>query len=180
MSETGKTGRGRWVDPLTRPIIAATVPSSGLDFRVKASDAERAALARALNLNAVVAAEAQYQLTRKAGGRIALTGRLVAEVEPICVVTLEAFTLRLDEPVEMSFTEAEADAVAAIEHDLDREDPPDVIENGVIDLGRVTTEFLSLAIPPFPRKPEAVFENAGGAGEESPFAVLKGLPLKRD
>lgn len=172
--------QGKWVDPLLRPVIAATIPSSGLDFSVKTTDEERIALSRALALNSVSAAEATYHLKRKSGGKIALTGRLMATVEPTCVVSLEPFSLKVDEPVEMSFVDADEQDTAshAVEHDLSGEDPPDVIDNGTIDLGKVTTEFLSLAIPPFPRKPDAVFEQGAELTDTSPFAALKQLQAK--
>ena len=32
-------------------------------------------------------------------------------------------------------------------------DPPEPIENGIIDLGRVATDALYLAVDPYPRKP---------------------------
>ena len=56
-------------------------------------------------------------------------------------------------------------------------DPPEPIENGMIDLGRLATDVLLLAIDPYPRKPDAVFEPVVIAPdpEDHPFAALKVL-----
>jgi hypothetical protein len=48
---------------------------------------------------------------------------------------------------------------------------------GIIDLGRLATDVLYLAIDPYPRKPGAVFEPqiAAADPEDHPFAALKVL-----
>jgi hypothetical protein len=56
-------------------------------------------------------------------------------------------------------------------------DPPEPIVNGMIDLGRVATDALFLGIDPYPRKPDAVFDQPEVAAdaEDHPFAALKAL-----
>ena len=56
-------------------------------------------------------------------------------------------------------------------------DPPEPIINGLIDLGRLATDALFLAIDPYPRKPDVVFEQAvaDDSPEDHPFAALKVL-----
>ena len=51
--------------------------------------------------------------------------------------------------------------------------------NGIIDLGRLATDALFLAIDPYPRRPDAVFEPPVVAAdpEDHPFAALKALQL---
>ena len=58
-------------------------------------------------------------------------------------------------------------------------DPPEPIENGIIDLGRLATDALYLAVDPYPRKPDAVFEPLVEAPdpEDHPFAALKALKV---
>ena len=65
----------------------------------------------------------------------------------------------------------------AAESDTEIPDPPEPIVNGVIDLGRLATDALFLAIDPYPRKPDAVFEPPVEAAdpEDHPFAALKAL-----
>ncbi len=68
----------------------------------------------------------------------------------------------------------------AAESDDEIPDPPEPIDNGMIDLGRVATDALFLAIDPYPRKPDAVFEPLVDAAdpEDHPFAALKALKLE--
>ena len=51
------------------------------------------------------------------------------------------------------------------------------IEGGVIDLGRLSTDVMYLAIDPYPRTSGAVFEPLVAAQdpEDHPFAALKAL-----
>ncbi|HRJ68962.1 MAG TPA: DUF177 domain-containing protein [Beijerinckiaceae bacterium] len=171
----GKKASQGWIDPLLRPVAAHAIPSAGLDVTVAPDDAERAALARALNLAAVQSLSARYRLTHAAGGAIHVLGEIVARVKPVCVVTLEAFDLEIREPVDVRFAE-EQDERDADEFDmLAGDEPPDPMENGMLDLGKVTTEFLSLAVPPFPRKPDAAFSLKEEEPAARPFAGLAAL-----
>jgi uncharacterized metal-binding protein YceD (DUF177 family) len=168
----------RWVDPLTRPIVAATVPGSGVEVDVVPTAAERAAMAKALDLTKIEPLRATYRLTRRSGGVIVVEGRIVGTVAPVCVVTLEPFDLAIAEPVSLRFIEPaalERHHAAEAGESSGGDDPPDEIENGMIDLGRVTTEFLSLAVPPFPRKPGAELTLADENATDSPFAALSRL-----
>ena len=49
--------------------------------------------------------------------------------------------------------------------------------NGIIDLGRLATDALFLAVDPYPRKPGVMFEPEVTAAdpEDHPFAALKAL-----
>ena len=59
---------------------------------------------------------------------------------------------------------------------VDADEPPEPLQDGVVDLGAVATEFLLLGIDPYPRKPDAVFD-APPAGDpaDKPFAALAAL-----
>jgi hypothetical protein len=58
-------------------------------------------------------------------------------------------------------------------------EPPEPLENGIVDLGAVATEFLILGIDPYPRKPGAEFTPAKTRQEgEHPFAALAALKKK--
>ena len=69
----------------------------------------------------------------------------------------------------------------AEESDEEIPDPPEPIENGIIDLGRLATDALYLGVDPYPRKPDAVFEPLVEAAdpEDHPFAALKALQGRR-
>ena len=114
-----------------------------------------------------------------------MTGRVRARIGQTCVVTLDPIENDIDEPIDLIFAPPEqipelADLVdEAAESDRDIPDPPEPIENGMIDLGRVATDALFLAIDPYPRKPDAVFEPLVAAPdpEDHPFAALKALKV---
>lgn len=182
MNASKRIKPGRWVDPLSRTVIAATVPSGGIDVVVEPTASEREAMCAALKLTGIDSVRAEYRLARRSGGTISVTGRLKALVRPECIVTLEPFDLKIDEEVDVSFAEAQEDRAhgetKADSTPSPEFDPPDTIENGIIDLGRVTTEFLSLAIPPFPRKPGVDFDASKPEERISAFAAL--ARLKKD
>jgi hypothetical protein len=58
-------------------------------------------------------------------------------------------------------------------------DAPDPIIGGIIDLGATVSEFLTLSLDPYPRRPGAVFTEPDTPDEEpSPFAVLRQIGPK--
>ena len=124
-------------------------------------------------------------MTPKGGGRFHVAGRVRARVGQTCVVTLDPIENDIDEAIDLIFAPPEqipemADLVdEAAESDVEIPDPPEPIENGIIDLGRLATDALFLAIDPYPRKPDAVFEPPVVADdpEDHPFAALKALQL---
>ncbi len=117
-----------------------------------------------------------------------MTGQVRARIGQTCVVTLEPMESDIDEPIDMIFAPPEqipelSDLVDdAAESDEDIPDPPEPIENGIIDLGRVATDALYLAVDPYPRKPDAVFEPLVEAAdpEDHPFAALKALKAEAE
>lgn len=165
--------------PLSRPVMVGTIPGTGLDMTVEPTVEECVAIARALKLASVDKLHATLRLAPRAGGLIAVSGELFADTHPICVVSLEPFPLRVRDKIDITFADAEAAAKRLkkleLAEDAIDDDPPDLIENGIIDAGQVVMEFLALAMPLYPRKPGAAFEGIGETEEPSPFAALKAL-----
>jgi uncharacterized metal-binding protein YceD (DUF177 family) len=163
----------------------AQVPETGLHRNLTASPAERQAMAELAGLRDIPSAEANFDVVPKSGGRVHVTGRVRARVGQTCVVTLDPIESEIDEEVDLTFApEAEARRLADLieEGQDDAEpaevaDPPEAIVGGIIDLGRIATDALYLAIDPYPRKPGAVFETEVVAPdpEDHPFAALKAL-----
>ena len=102
-------------------------------------------------------------------------------------MTLDPIENEIDEAIDLMFAPPEqipqlADLVDDdVESDVEIPDPPEPIVGGVIDLGRLATDALFLAIDPYPRKPGAVFEPPVEAAdpEDHPFAALKALQGRR-
>jgi hypothetical protein len=62
---------------------------------------------------------------------------------------------------------------------LAADEAPEPLIGGVVDLGAIATEFLTLGIDPYPRKSDAVFE-APPADDEAPHPFAALAALKKD
>ena len=113
-----------------------------------------------------------------------LTGRFHGRVEQVCGISLDPFVQPVDGEIELRVVPQGSPntpiETLAGEVDLDPEapDPPDLLAGDTIDLAHVLFEHLALAIDPFPRKPDVVFEYAAPTADLSPFSVLKQLMEK--
>lgn len=173
--------------PFSRPVEARGLPAPGVEVRIEADAAERAALAALFGAPALARLGGVYTLKPGSGGQVMVTGVARAELTRACVLTLEPFDVVVEEPVEVIFApepeksaahraltagrggrEEEVDLAA-----LSSVDPPDPIVDGKVDLGALTAEFIALGLDPYPRKPGATFRS--GEAEttaENPFAAL--------
>jgi len=164
--------------PWSVPVRRDDVPDTGLHLDLVADEATRAAVAGIAGVRALPRLAATFDVAREGGG-LKVSGEIAATVEQTCVLTLEPMTSELREPVELAFVPPRADAHAqAGEEELDpgAADEPEPLVDGVADLGAAATEFLLLAIDPYPRKEGAVFEapKADDSGAH-PFAALAAL-----
>jgi uncharacterized metal-binding protein YceD (DUF177 family) len=185
---TRPSGAGDARDPWRALVMVAQIPQTGLHRDIEADQAARAVMAQAAGLREMSAAHASFDLALTSGGRVHVTGRVQARIGQTCVVTLDPIDNEIDEPVDLIFVPAEQlpqlDHLAedGPEGDADATDALEPIENGMIDLGRLATDMLYLAIDPYPRKAEAVFEPQVEAAdpEDHPFAALKALRSDSD
>jgi hypothetical protein len=172
-------------DPWSVPVTVAQIPDTGLHRDIEADPAALAAMAEIAGLREIVFARASLDVTPKGEGRVQVAGRVRARVGQSCIVTLDPIENDIDEPIDLIFAPPEqipqlADLVDdAAESDAEIPDPPEPIENGVINLGRLATDALFLGVDPYPRRPDAVFEPPAVIvdPEDHPFAALKALQL---
>jgi hypothetical protein len=170
-------------EPWSVPVIVAQIPDTGLHREIEADPAARDAMADISGLREILSASASLDLTPEKAGRVHVAGRVRARIGQTCVVSLDPIESNIDEAIDLIFAPPEqipelADLVdGAAESDAEIPDPPEPIVNGVIDLGRLATDALFLAIDPYPRKPDAVFKPVIEAAdpEDHPFAALKAL-----
>jgi uncharacterized metal-binding protein YceD (DUF177 family) len=159
------------------------IPDTGLHRDIEADQAAREAMAEVGGLREVLSASASLDVMPKSGGRVHVTGHVRARIGQTCVVTLDPIENELDEPIDLIFAPPEqipdlSELVdEAAESDAEIPDPPEPIINGVIDLGRLATDALFLAVDPYPRRPDAVFQPPVEAADpnDHPFAALKAL-----
>ena len=171
-------------DPWRVPIVVAQIPDTGLHRAFEASDATRAAMADLADLREVRSASASFDLMLKSGGRVHVTGEVRARIGQTCVVTLDPIENEINEAIDLMFAPLEqirslsalVDEAAQSE-DEEVPDPPEPIVDGVIDLGRLATDALFLAIDPYPRRPDATFDLPPEIMDpaDHPFAALKAL-----
>jgi hypothetical protein len=161
------------------------IPETSLASEHSASAEERQAMAQALELPALRKLTANYTIRPEIEGRYHLTGVIEAEIEQICVVSLEPLTTNLSEPFDVSFwPEDQLPQPEGGEVDIEATDAPEPIRAGQIDVGRVVFESLAAAIEPYPRKPGAVLKLQSAAPShpttaDSPFAVLANVKPRR-
>jgi uncharacterized metal-binding protein YceD (DUF177 family) len=166
---------------ISRPVEIVTIGAEQSVARIEIGTEERKALAAALELVDIPALSAEIGLSRDRGGTVHLDGRLSAELVQNCVVSLEPVRQTIEEPIRLSFVESARDArpSAAVDIVPTEDDPPEILDGPILDLGPIVVEQLLLGIDPYPRAPGAAPPDnpAGetGATRDSPFSALAPL-----
>ncbi len=144
----------------SRPVNADSVQDREKVEALEATPREREALARRFDLVSVESLTATVRLRRVRGGQmIRVAGTLEAEVVQTSVVSLEPFTTRVAEEFTALF--APDHLIPREEEDLEafldqqgEGDAPEPIVNGKVDVGELVAQHLSLALDPYPRRPD--------------------------
>ena len=165
--------------PWSAPVAVHQVPETGRHFDLVADENTRAAVAHAIGLRALPRFAASLDVSRQGREGLRVVGRVSATAGQTCVVTLEPIENEIEEVVDLVFAPAvasEASGESDVHSKVAADDAPEPLVGGVVDLGVVATEFLSLGIDPYPRKADAEF--AAPAAEDDaphPFAALAAL-----
>jgi uncharacterized metal-binding protein YceD (DUF177 family) len=165
--------------PYTRMIPAASVPRTGQTNVLKFSAEQRVAIAEFLGIPSLESIEASVTVTPARAGAFRVTGRVNASLHQMCGVSLEPFACAVSEEIDAHFAppeKIEAAPKKEVERTLEDEDPPEPLVDGMIDIGALAVEALSLGLDPYPRKPgieAAVFGDNDRS--QSPFAALMAL-----
>jgi hypothetical protein len=168
--------------PWSVPVAVEAIPDHGLHIEI---DCPAAVRAQVLLLVAGLASvrdlpklSAVFDLTKR-GARVHVVGHVSAQVAQTCVVTLEPIDSSVEEAVDVLFAPpAKAQPETAV-HETpsnDRNEPPEPLVDGTVDVGALAIEFLVLGIDPHPRKPGAEFAPLKvGNDDAKPFAALEAL-----
>ena len=151
-------------------VLRVNEIGAGVTRLLVPDDSERVRIVKALDLASLSTFESELSVVPAHLGWT-LSGRVKAEAEQVCGITLEPLPVTVDARFVVALVE-EADVTPEVEVTLD-DDSPDVIEDGKIDLGQYAVEQFALSLDPFPRKPDAEFVQPEEPAEISPFAVLK-------
>lgn len=141
---------------------------------IEATENEREALARRFDLIALGHLSADVVLRRQNSASILLEAEFTAEFEQCCAVSLESVRGTVCDRFSLIYGPA-AENEPEIEFG-DHEPAFEPLNGNSIDIGEAVAQELSLALPLFPRHPEATIDDATPAKPlEGPFAALSQL-----
>lgn len=180
-------------------VDAAEIGSAPERLSIEAGPEERAALARRFGVVSLESLAASLVVTRNSGlMAVHVEGRLKATLTQSCVVTSDPVQSTIEADVEGWFAEpGQAISFARARQEklrqrggeetplLEEKDDPEPIEDGLIDVGELVAQFLSLAIDPYPHKEGVGYEYmeeeqaASQSSRRNPFAALKEWKEKR-
>lgn len=162
------------------PVAVNDLPEDGQHFALVADEGARAAVAKLAGLRALPRLEATFQIVPQGSRGVHVTGTVAATVGQTCVVTLEPIDNEVEEDVDLVFKSrnpAQApERIAGTPGEEIAEDDIELLDDGIVDLGALATEFLILGLDPYPRKPGVAFEPPRvEEAATSPFAALGAL-----
>jgi uncharacterized metal-binding protein YceD (DUF177 family) len=152
---------------LSRPL--AVDQADGADIMVRATSEECAAVAVRLGLPGIQMLKCRFQLQALPARCLTARVSLRACVTQVCAVSLEPFEAVIHEDCTIRFVPEKQQTPGELDPDDDDEVP---FQGHAIDLGEATVEQLALALPIYPRKPDAESPEAARADRANPFAVL--------
>ena len=177
--------------PFSHRIRVGQISHNPLELRIEADGKERAGLARLWGILGVEALSADLKVRRWKKDGVKVVGAIHAEVTQACVVTLEPVAQVIDKDIDETFVpegsplaRMPANDAGEIVLDPDGPDLPEPFAGDSIDVGALVAEMAAMALDPYPRKVDALFEGRddGDADDEakpSPFAALKNLKLEK-
>jgi hypothetical protein len=167
----------------SRPVTVARLGARPIVDTLVANPDELQRLAVRLGLVAITRLAALVRVHRQPkSDLIHVEGRLEADIVQTCIVTLIDFPSHVEDSFALDFSSEPFPTGPTVEVDPEA-DPPEPIENGIIDLGELVAQYLSLALDPYPRAPGAELGlTEVGLGDpeakELPFGSLRNLKLQ--
>ena len=158
----------------SRLVPLHRVSAKPLRQRIEATAEECEKLSRRFDLMLLAHLSAEVELQRQNGEAILLRARFEAEFEQCCAVTLEPVRSALADRFSLIYGPASEE----VEDISIRAEGPafEPLYGDAIDIGEAVAQELSLALPVFPRHPDAVLEDVASAEPlEGPFAALARL-----
>lgn len=143
-----------------------------------ASEKERKLLSIRCSLLSLEYLRAQITVDQISSKKIIVKGDIRAKTRQECVVTLEPFNINIKSSFSQSYLIDNTDldnnsAVEAENYDLS-----EILIGDTIDVGELVTQYLSLAIKPYPRSKEAdihMDNYHSNTENDGCFAILKTL-----
>ena len=166
----------------SRKLDVGSLGETAKHIHLDANGAECTALARRFDLVSVDSLVADVIVERIEGGDLVrVRGRVSAQITQSCVFTGKVVVADIAESVDEKFGPP-GKATDEVEFTLEDEDPPEPIVDGSIDLGEIVSQYLGVAIDPYPRAAGAEIPQRYQAEEEekrdirkNPFEALGAL-----
>lgn len=156
------------IPEFSRRVKLARIGAEPYRRRIGASEAERAALARRFDLVSLDRLEAEVELIPRGERTILLRAEFEAAFAQRCIVTLDPVAGVLAEWFELLYGPPEAEETAASL--VGEEVAFEPLGGDAIDIGEAVAQEFSLALPAFPRRPDAPVETAVETEPASPAA----------
>ena len=166
--------------------IEGITPDKTRSEKIDATDEECAALAARFGLRHLANVTATVNIRRISGSNmIKIDGTFSADVVQACVVSLQDVHGHIDGSFDTYFTQTAGALRDEVEFSLDDDlEAAEIVANGMIDMGEVVAQYLSLDLDPYPRAPgvslAAQMRETGAGGKTSPFQVLAALKANED
>lgn len=168
----------RELTPFSRKVRRLDVAHEPLRLTLEPDEAQRRAIARDLKLVDLPALSAEATVTPWADG-LQVDARWRARFTQTCGVTLEPFDTEDGGTFQVRAVPPESPHAAAEdseeEIDLSTPDPPDLMEDGAVDVAALVVEHLALELPLYPRAPGAIYDPPEEDETASPFAALAAM-----
>jgi len=161
----------------SRRVATARLGMEPFQQRIEATAEERARLSRRFELIALYRLAAEVMLRRQSAVAILLEAEFTADFEQCCAVTLEPVRGTVCDRFSLVYGSAPEDQPEI----AFSEDEPvfEPLNGDSVDIGEAVAQGLSLALPLFPRHPEALVDEAAVVEPlDERFAAL--ARLRRD
>jgi len=144
--------------------------------KITASPSECKALAKRFKITDINSFSATITLNKEENGDVKVIGEIVANVTLNSIISLEDFEKDIKDSFKVIFTRSYKED----ESNIDINEDIEPLIGSEIDIGELASEYLALAIPPFPKKDGEKFaykaiERIDEQDDDNPFAVLKNL-----
>jgi len=171
---------------LSRPLIIESISKVKPRIeKLEASVEECEALAKRFDLKELLSFKGKMEIRRvSSGGILRVIGSLKAELVQLCVISSEDIFSKIDITLDDDFIEngkvfdRDPDFDIKIENEFDQ-----VVKAGIIDIGELAAQHLSLKINPYPKAPGvSLASQASELGDNkkpNPFDILKNLKDKK-
>ena len=181
-------------------IDADKISATPSTYAIHPGPEERKALAKRLGIRALKDLNATLELVREPGKMtIHAQGSFTATVQQDCVVSGKLVESEIQDRFEAWYADpGKAVSLMKARHEkllqkgniempiLDESEDPEPLVEGHVDAGELVTQYLSLAINPYPHAEGVVYEHGdedpipGPARLDNPFAALKEWKDKRN